>query len=110
MIYFTDMTSHTCRLLGAIALASAAAPGPVVSIAPAYADDASYLAATSGLYHSVYDNGAMLHWGHGICDDLHGGRSFDQEVATAPPMMGSYMDVPGVIRAAQHELCPDTLH
>lgn len=79
-------------------------------LASAHADDASYLGATRGVYHSIYDDGAMLHFGHGICGELQGGRSFDQEVAMAPPTMAGYMDVPGVIRAAQHELCPDTLH
>jgi hypothetical protein len=93
-----------------IAGASGFVLGLLVATPTADADDASYLAATSGLYHSIYDPPTMLHWGHGICDDLRGGRSFDQEVAMAPPTMAGYMDVPGVIRAAQHELCPDTLH
>ena len=77
---------------------------------PAKADDSSYLAAVSGMFHSVYGNDAMLHWGHGICDDMRGGKTVDQEIAAAPPTMALGMDVAGVVRTAQHELCPTLGH
>lgn len=76
----------------------------------AKADHSSYLAAVSGVFHSVYGNDAMLHWGHGVCDDMRGGRTVDQEIAAVPPTMALGMDVAGVLRAAQHELCPTSGH
>lgn len=90
--------------------ASVGALAALIAAPNAKADDQSYLAAIDGVYHGVYTPDMMLHWGHGICDDLHGGRSVAQEIAAAPSQFTGYMDVPGVVNAAQRELCPDAGH
>jgi hypothetical protein len=41
-----------------------------------------------------------------VCTDLHNGMTPQQEIDANPIV---YFDLRGVIDAAQHELCPDTL-
>lgn len=42
-----------------------------------------------------------------MCVSLHNGMT-PQQIIDANPIV--YFDLRGVIDAAQHELCPDTLH
>ncbi|MEO6792663.1 MAG: DUF732 domain-containing protein [Mycobacterium sp.] len=91
----------------------------LLGIAPAYADDASYLAALDA--HGVYRSGppnARLSAGHRFCSELRSGESPEQVAASFPrrPSFGgpSMVDdlqsnLRPVIDIAQHELCPDTL-
>lgn len=76
---------------------------------PAKADDSSYLAAVGGIYH-LWSPDQMLHLGHGICDELRKGRTAEQQIGLAPPAMSFDVDVPGVVYAAQRELCPTLGH
>lgn len=75
----------------------------------AHADDSSYLAAVGGIYH-LWSPDQMLHLGHGICDELRKGRTAEQQIGLAPPAMSFDVDVPGVVYAAQRELCPTLGH
>jgi hypothetical protein len=45
--------------------------------------------------------------GSQVCTSLHNGMT-PQQIIDANPIV--YFDLRGVIDAAQHELCPDTLH
>jgi hypothetical protein len=45
--------------------------------------------------------------GHIMCDDIRTGMS-PADAAQLP--RGPFVDGPGVVAGAQHELCPDTLH
>jgi hypothetical protein len=87
--------------------------------APAYADDASYLAAldANGVYRSGPPN-ARLSAGHRFCSELRSGASPDQIVAAFPrrPSFGGpsmvddlTVNLRPVIDIAQHDLCPETL-
>ena len=78
----------------------------VLASPQAQADANSYLACLSD--HGIYAGGQAkaLNAGFYACDALHGGQTPEQIVAGVHLTM---MDVRGVIDAAQHELCPDTL-
>jgi hypothetical protein len=71
------------------------------------ADADSYLAYLAS--HGAYAGGQAkaLNAGFYACDALHAGQTPDQ---IAGGVHLTFMDVRGVIDAAQHELCPDTLH
>lgn len=92
----------TAWLIGTLILIGLTAPN-------AHADDSSYLAAVGGIYH-LWGPDQMLHLGHGICDELRKGRTAEQQIALAPAMMPLDVDVPGVVYAAQRELCPTLGH
>lgn len=47
-----------------------------------------------------------IYYGLRVCDLLHSGITPDQIAQEAV----TSADMPGIIGAAQHELCPDTLH
>jgi hypothetical protein len=71
------------------------------------ADANSYLAYLAA--HGTYAGGQAkaLNAGFYACDALHAGQTPDQIIGGVHL---TFMDVRGVIDAAQHELCPDTLH
>jgi hypothetical protein len=79
-----------------------------VGAAPAQADDQSYLnyLQAHGANMTFPGPGQYVMFGHMICTNLHNGAD--------PLAGGSPIDRatwgPGAIDAAQHELCPDTLH
>jgi hypothetical protein len=81
-----------------------------LSAAVAHADANSYLDylashhIATGLNTPGFNVSAGLH----ACDMLHAGLSPQQVIASDPTAIG--VDIPGVVDAAQHELCPDTLH
>lgn len=82
----------------------------LVALAPdAHADANTFLAYVHGhgINTGVSSDSKILHAGMFACDSLHAGQTPDQIVAGVPV---PFMDVRGVIDAAQHELCPDTLH
>ncbi|MFL0274298.1 DUF732 domain-containing protein [Mycobacterium sp. SMC-19] len=107
------------RILGAAVFVGSAAIA-LLGSAPAYADDASYLAAldANGVFKSGPPN-ARLSAGHRFCSQLRGGSTPDQVVndyVRRPSFGGPSMvddltvNLRPVIDIAQHELCPDTLH
>ncbi|UVO11859.1 DUF732 domain-containing protein [Mycobacterium sp. SVM_VP21] len=107
------------RILGAAVFAGSAAIA-LLGSTPAYADDASYLAAldANGVFKSGPPN-ARLSAGHRFCNQLRAGSTPDQVVddyVRRPSFGGPSMvddltvDLRPVIDIAQHELCPDTLH
>lgn len=90
----------------------AAVGGVVIGSAPAiikeaHADANSYMAYLAD--HGTYAGGQAkaLNAGFYACNALHAGQTPDQILSGVHFTM---MDVRGVIEAAQHELCPDTLH
>ncbi len=101
------MTRSTPRL---IAIASAVATLALLITAPAHADDQSFLNYLEAHGQSTtqfpYSPGKFIMIGHMICDNLHHGAD--------PLAGGSFIDRgtwgPVGVDAAQHELCPDTLH
>jgi hypothetical protein len=77
--------------------------------APAQADPQGYLqylrdhGFTTIMTDLNSDPAVQLHAGHQACQDLHDGI----EPGILHTRWGSY---PLIVEAAQHELCPDTLH
>lgn len=71
----------------------------------AHADDASYLAAlnTAGV-PMIHGNQGAITGGHTICDQLRSNGSVSVPFGMMSPWRNQIID------AAQHELCPDTLH
>lgn len=92
----------TTRIATAIGLAVAALLG-----APhAQADANSFLQYIQDHHINVgISNPSKQLWmGNTACQELHQGRTPDQ-IASTPTLF----DVRGIVDAAQHELCPDTL-
>jgi hypothetical protein len=81
--------------------------------APASADQQSYLAYLDS-HHVNTPFGTPernIALGLDICQKLHQGMTPDQVVGLShSPLSITLTDIPGVLDAAQHELCPDTLH
>lgn len=75
-------------------------------VAPAHADDNSYLRKLrkTGIVIPL-PAGSLVHSGHMVCDFLHRGLRPENETSRYFPSVG----MPQVIAAAQSELCPDTL-
>jgi hypothetical protein len=59
-----------------------------------------------GVNTGLAPDSKILHAGMFACDSLHAGQTPDQIVGG---VTFSWMDVRGIIDAAQHELCPDTI-
>jgi hypothetical protein len=77
-------------------------------VAPtAHADDTSYLAYLSshGTFFPALSDSVRIYAGQQVCGMLHQGQTPEQ-IASAP----GPTDHRGIVDAAQHELCPDTLH
>ncbi|MGO9228080.1 MAG: DUF732 domain-containing protein [Bryobacteraceae bacterium] len=91
-----------------IAMVSAAIAAAMVVAAPVHADDQSYLnyLQAHGANMTFPGPGQYVMFGHMICTNLHNGAD--------PLAGGSPIDRatwgPAAVDAAQHELCPDTLH
>lgn len=82
------------------------------SIAPAHADDASYMRYLGEHgYTGLYADGEPIApasariLGHMICDNLHVARTVGQQQPNYP----QWPQFPLMAEAAQHELCPETL-
>lgn len=91
-----------------IMISLAAALIALVNYSPAsHADAQSYLAYLQS--HGTYAGGdaKALNAGFYVCEALHTGQTPEQILGGVHL---TFMNVPGVIDAAQHELCPDTLH
>jgi hypothetical protein len=95
-----------------IAVLSAAVAAALMVAAPAQADDQSFLdnlqrnnvgTGMPGVSNPA-TTGAL---GHFMCERIRGGMS-PADAAQLPRGVG--VDGMGIVNAAQHELCPDTLH
>jgi Protein of unknown function (DUF732) len=75
----------------------------------AHADANSYLAylADHHVNTAINTPARNLDAGFYACNALHAGQTPDQIVGSQP---FAFVDIRGMIDAAQHELCPDTLH
>ncbi len=79
----------------------------VGTASPAYCDANSYLAylASHGTRVMAFDDATRVSYGLHACEMLHAGMTADQVGSSVSPS-----DARGIVDAAQHELCPDTLH
>ena len=93
-----------------IAVVSAAVAAALMVAAPAQADEQSFLNYLEAHGQSTtafpYSPGKFVMVGHMICTNLHSGAD---PLAGASPIDRATWGPIGV-EAAQHELCPDTLH
>jgi Protein of unknown function (DUF732) len=89
------------KLLSAVLVAAVA----VTLAAPAKADDQSFLDRLAGKNTAWFNPQQLVGVGHEVCTELRGGAS----PADLAAMARGY-DGPAIVDAAQHELCPDTLH
>ena len=93
-----------------IALVSAAVGAALMVAAPAHADDQSFLNYLEAHGQSTtawpYSPGKFVMIGQMICTNIHSGAD---PLAGASPIDRATWGPVGV-EAAQHELCPDTLH
>jgi Protein of unknown function (DUF732) len=102
-------------LIRTIALVAGLVVGGVVLSAPAHADDQSYLnyLGQNGIGTSLMNPPTTVALGRIMCDDIRSGMS-PADAARLPggPLAGLIpgLDGAGIVAAAQHELCPDTLH
>jgi hypothetical protein len=92
-----------------IAALSLAVGGALVGAAPAHADGDSYIRYLNdhGIFVPGINDAVRISRGSQVCTSLHNGMT-PQQIIDANPIV--YFDLRGVIDAAQHELCPDTLH
>ncbi len=92
-----------------IAISSAAIAAALVATTPASADADGYIRYLND--HNIFvpgiNDAVRISRGSQVCTSLHNGMT-PQQVIDANPIV--YFDLRGVIDAAQHELCPDTLH
>ena len=90
---------------------SAAVAAALMVAAPAQADDQSYLNYLEVHGQSTtaypYSPGKLVMVGQIMCDRIRGGMS-PADAAQLPQPQG-FVDGPGIVATAQHELCPDTL-
>jgi hypothetical protein len=79
------------------------------SASQAHADADSYIRYLND--HNIFvpgiNDAVRISRGSQVCTQLHNGMT-PQQILDANPIV--YFDLRGVIDAAQHELCPDTLH
>jgi hypothetical protein len=79
----------------------------LLSAPPAHADDQSFLNDLSENHIGTGHLTSPLALGHFICTQIRGGMS----PADAAQMTSGWgVDMPGIVAAAQRDLCPDTLH
>jgi Protein of unknown function (DUF732) len=92
-----------------MAAASAAAAAALMGAGQAHADGDSYIRYLND--HNIFvpgiNDAVRISRGSQVCTSLHNGMT-PQQIIDANPIV--YFDPRGVIEAAQHELCPDTLH
>jgi hypothetical protein len=89
------------------ALMSVPIAAALMAVAPAQADANSYLAylASHGTRVMAFDDATKVSYGLKACELLHSGMTPDQIGSMVSPS-----DARGIVDAAEHELCPDTLH
>jgi Protein of unknown function (DUF732) len=92
-----------------ITVLSAAIAAVLMGAAPAHADADSYIRYLNdhGIFVPGINDAVRISRGSQVCTSLHNGMT-PQQIIDANPIV--YFDLRGVIDAAQHELCPDTLH
>jgi len=80
----------------------------LATAAPAHADGDSYIRYLNdhGTFVPGINDAVRISRGSQVCTSLHNGMT-PQQIIDSNPIV--YFDLRGVIDAAQHELCPDTL-
>ena len=89
-------------------LSAAIAAALMGAVPAAHADGDSYIRYLNdhGIFVPGINDAVRISRGAKVCTDLHNGMTPQQEIDANPIV---YFDLRGVIDAAQHELCPDTL-
>lgn len=79
----------------------------VLSCGVAHADDQSYLQYLNdhGTRVMAFNDATRIAYGYQACGEMRNGMSIDAIAGSSPVSDGR-----GIAEAAQHELCPDTLH
>lgn len=95
------------KLVARAATAFACTATLVATASPAYCDANSYLAYLNshGTFVMAFDDATKVSYGLKACEMLHAGMTPEQVGSSVSPS-----DARGIVAAAQHELCPDTLH
>jgi Protein of unknown function (DUF732) len=103
------VTPRVGKMLRLSALSGAAVAAALIAAAPAHADGDSYIRYLND--HNIFvpgiNDAVRISRGSQVCTSLHNSMT-PQQIIDANPIV--YFDLRGVIDAAQHELCPDTLH
>jgi hypothetical protein len=88
-------------------IAATTCAAALLTATPANADTNSYLGYlnTHGTFVMAYDDATKVSYGLQVCQMLHAGMTPEQVGSSVSPS-----DLRGIVAAAQHELCPDTLH
>jgi hypothetical protein len=99
----------TTLIKAAATLIAVMAGAFVLGAGAAQADDQTYLnyLSQNGIGTSIMNPPTTVALGHIVCDDIRTGMS-PADAAQLP--RGPLLDGAGMVAAAQHELCPDTLH
>jgi hypothetical protein len=92
----------------AVLIAAAIATAAVGSASPAQANDQSFInyINQNGVRRGIMTDPDTIVAGHMMCDRMHGMSPAD----AGAMFRGPFVDGPGIVAAAQHELCPDTSH
>jgi hypothetical protein len=86
----------------------------MVHMPDAHADTDSFYAYLQdhGISTGVLSPSQKINMGNGACAEMHAhpGKTPEQVAGDVPQLAWAGIDGRGVAEAAQHELCPDTLH
>jgi ABC-type sugar transport system substrate-binding protein len=90
-----------------ISVLVACAGAVLATASAARADDQSYLAYLNAhaTFFPALNDSVRIYAGQQVCNMLHQGQTPEQIASTPGPA-----DQRGIVDAARHELCPDTLH
>lgn len=79
----------------------------IAAAAPTHADDQSFQDYLGRNHIGTGPVTSPIALGNFICVQIRGGMS---PINATQMTWGPGLDMPGIVDAAQHELCPDTLH
>lgn len=103
---------HQARIRGGVIAVSIFAALGVGASAVAHADDESYLNnLTQHGYQVMWQSRPfLLSAGNGMCNDLRSGQTPEQVADHWNYPNATHQNLVDMATAAQHELCPDTMH
>jgi hypothetical protein len=103
------MKATKMAIWSGVALVALAIPSP-----EADADTDSFYAylRDHGISTGALSASQQINMGNGACAEMHAhpGKTPEQVAGDVPQLAWAAIDGRGVAEAAQHELCPDTLH
>jgi hypothetical protein len=86
--------------------------GPHLPVAHADTDSFYAYLRDHGISTGVLSPSQQINMGNGACSEMHAhpGKTPEQVAGDVPQLAWAAIDGRGIAEAAQHELCPDTLH